>query len=165
MEMSFRAMRRKDRQLERSEAEACLAGGSFGVLATVDESGRPCAVPVSYVVLNGAVYFHSAKEGEKVDNIRREERVCFCVTGENEPLYNGDFTVRYESAVAHGRARLVPDGQEKMDALTVLCEKYFPDRRDEIAASLPSGSGHTLVYRIDIDQLTGKANRQTAAAE
>lgn len=163
MAEEFSPMRRKDRLMSQADAEACLARGEIGLLSTVSEAGRPCGVPVSYVVVNGRIYFHSAKDGEKVRNMRREPRVSFCTAVQDRPLYNGQFTVLYESAVAHGRAVEVTNEEEKARALRALCEKYFPDmERDTIVKGVEGGMAATAVFCIDIEHLAGKSNTEEA---
>jgi len=59
-------MRRKDRELPVDEAWRILAAGRVAHLGLIS-GGHPYVVPVSHVVLDGKIYFHSAREGEKVD--------------------------------------------------------------------------------------------------
>ncbi len=164
MAEQFSPMRRGERQMAQADAEAFLARGEVGVLSTVDGAGRPFGVPVSYVVVDGCIYFHSARDGEKVRNMRREPRVSFCTARQGNALYNGHFTVLYESAVAHGRVAEVADEAEKARALQALCEKYFPDMaRGTIEKGVAGGMAATAVFRIEIEHLTGKSNGEEAA--
>ena len=38
---------------------------------------QPLVVPLNYVYTDGKVYFHSASEGQKVDFLRKNPKVCF----------------------------------------------------------------------------------------
>jgi uncharacterized protein len=49
----------------------------IGRLATMDSEGYPYITPVNFVYHEGCVYFHCAPEGEKLDNLIRNPRVCF----------------------------------------------------------------------------------------
>lgn len=155
------AMRRKDRQVDAAEAKRILAEAEYGILSTVCEDGAPYGVPLSFVVTGDAIYFHCAKAGRKPINIEADNRVCFTAVGATHPefLDNFNFTTRYESAIAFGRARAVEDAQEKQKALYLLCEKYLPEFIDAAEASIEKSLGVTAVYRIDIESISGKANR------
>ena len=48
-----------------------------GRLGTVGRDGYPMAKPVNFAYHDGKIYFHTAKEGEKIDDIKRDNRVCF----------------------------------------------------------------------------------------
>lgn len=153
-------MRRKDRALPENEAAALLRGGQWGVLASADAEGVPLGTPLSYVVLDGAVYFHCALEGQKLRNIAAQPRVCFTVVGATQPAYTGGhFTAFYESAMAHGRAAVVADEDERRRALLALCEKYLPQHMDKAGEAITAAFAATCVVRIDLDRLSGKARR------
>lgn len=49
----------KDRELSASEALEVLEAGEFCVVSTVDVDGMPYGVPLSYVMLDGALCFHT----------------------------------------------------------------------------------------------------------
>ncbi|MGD9559976.1 MAG: pyridoxamine 5'-phosphate oxidase family protein [Oscillospiraceae bacterium] len=155
-------MRRKDRALPAADALALLQRGEYGVLASADVAGLPLATPLNYVLMDDALYFHCAPLGHKLSNIGARSDVSFCVVGATRPVYDGDFTTYYESAVVHGAATLVADDDEKRRALLALCQKYLPDDMDKAPASLAKSFGRTAVVRIAISRLTGKAKRPPA---
>ena len=64
-----KAMRRKDRAVSREEALEALRQGEYGVLSTIGPDGELYGVPLSYALLDEAVYFHCAREGRKLDNL------------------------------------------------------------------------------------------------
>ena len=68
----FHEMRRKKQQLLKKDAEEILYRGSFGVLALSGDDGYPYAVPISYIYDGEKLYFHSARQGHKLDAIGRE---------------------------------------------------------------------------------------------
>ncbi|MBC2581704.1 pyridoxamine 5'-phosphate oxidase family protein [Clostridium sp. DJ247] len=65
----FREMRRKDRELKNDEAIEILKNSEYGILSTVSQNGYPYGVPLSFIFSNNSIYFHSAIEGHKLDNI------------------------------------------------------------------------------------------------
>lgn len=155
----YKEMRRKDREIPQEEALQLLAGAEYGTLATADEAGNPYAVPLSFVVMDGQIYFHCALRGHKIDNLAARPAVCFSAVGKTQPVYNKDFSTLFESVVVFGAAHLVENAAEKTAALMALCQKYLPTHMDkapgDIARSLPA----TAVYAIKMQHITGKAKR------
>jgi nitroimidazol reductase NimA-like FMN-containing flavoprotein (pyridoxamine 5'-phosphate oxidase superfamily) len=150
-------MRRKDRQIPNAEARAILERGEYGVLSTVGSDGRPYGVPVSYCVIDGAIYFHCAVEGHKLDNIHDNPRVSFCVVGETEPL-PAEFATRYESCIVHGVAS-ESFGEEKQQALEGLVQEYSADFVTEGLDHIEQQRARARVYRIAIESISGKARK------
>jgi hypothetical protein len=59
------------------EIERILRETNIGRMASTGDDGYPYITPVNFVYYEGAIYFHSAPDGEKLDNIARNPRVCF----------------------------------------------------------------------------------------
>lgn len=152
-----RDIRRKDRLLPDQQALAVLEKAEFGTLATITPEGEPYAVPLSFVLWNGVVYFHCATTGEKVDNIAHNPAVCFSVVGGQEPTAEGGYSVYYRSCTVFGTARRVTDEKEFRDSLMALTVKHFPDNLDIFESELESQIKRTAVYAISIDRMTGKS--------
>ena len=154
----FPDMRQQKRQLSRPEAEEILAQGTYGVLSLNGGDGYPYGVPLSYVYLGNSIYLHCAREGRKLSHIRRDPRVSFCVVGEAYPLPD-KFSMQYRSAMAFGQASEVKD-EEKLPVLLAFLEKYstaeyLEKGREYAVKSLEK----TMVIRIEIEHLTGKARK------
>ena len=158
--MEVREPRRKDRKLPEEDAVGVLRRCDFGVLATADTEGGAYGVPLSYVWLNGAVYFHAALKGHKVENIKRDNRVTFTVVGERQPVYDNGFSTYYESAIVKGIVDEVSDPDEKYAALYALAEKYLPDHLDKADAEIKSQFKATRVCAVRPLSVTGKSKRR-----
>jgi len=150
-------MRRKDKERDAAFATGVLRDGEYMTLATVNADGTPYCVPLSFVLMDGAVYFHCAEEGQKIVNIGRDNRVCVsCVRyAKTKPE---SFSVAYESAVATGTCETVTDANEKLAALRALCEKYAKDYMDNFEADAAKSLRRTRVVKINIGAITGKAD-------
>jgi uncharacterized protein len=158
--MMFQEMRRQDRRLTRPEAEEILAHGLYGVLAINAGDDYAYGVPFSYVYQDNRIYLHCALEGKKLTLLRRNNKVSFGVVSGAEPLPH-KYSMKYQSAMAFGKAVEVKDNQEKLAALIALVEKYYADQdhiekgKVKAAESLDK----TLVLRIDLDHITGKVRK------
>ena len=152
-----RPMRRADRAMDLEDAAALLAHGTYGVLSTVGGDGKPYAFPLSYIFRNGAIYFHCATEGRKLDNLAANSAVSFCVIGQTKTLPR-EFATEYESAIASGNASPV-FGEEKREALVGILEKYSADFMESGLKYLAGQLERVSVIRIDVDHVSGKARR------
>ena len=92
-----------------------LSRRTSGVLALLGDGGWPYAVPLSYAFDGEKLYFHCAREGHKLDAIRREARASFCVVDRDE-VVPAEYTTYFRSAIAFGRVRVIEDEVQKRAA-------------------------------------------------
>ena len=151
----FRPMRRDRQQLSREECELILGRCTSGVLALTGDGGYPYAVPLSYVYTDGAIIFHSAVEGHKVDAIKRDSRCSFCVIDQDE-IKPDEFTTHFRSVIAFGRIHILEDADEKVQALRLLGRRYSPDDEPGLQHEIDKSLDHVLLLRLDIEHLSGK---------
>ena len=155
----MREMRRKDRLISKEEAMEVLKKGEYGILATVDEVGQPYGVPVSYVVLNDAVYFHATNAGgQKFDNFTKNSKVSFTVVGNTQVLPD-QFATLYESAIVIGEAILVDDEAERLAAFREFLPKYSPAFLAEGDQYIKTAGPMAMIIKISINEITGKSKR------
>ena len=150
-------LRRKDRGMPESEARALLERGEYGVLSLCGTDNEPYGLPLSYCVLDNAIYFHCALEGRKLDNLAVNNRASFCVVGATEVLPE-KFSTRYESVIVSGRISEALDA-EKQHGLEGLTDKYCPEYREKGLQYIASDAARTRVFKISIDTICGKARR------
>ena len=153
-----RPMRREDRRLDDAAALALLKRGEYGILSTSGKDSRPYGIPVNYVVMEDAIFFHCATEGQKLENITANRGVSFCVVGRTE-LLPDKFSTRYESVVVSGEAKVVEKPELKEKALNALVAKYAPGNMAAGKAYIEKLMDKTAVVRISIDHLIGKARK------
>ena len=150
----FREMRRNNQLLSLAECEEILRRNTSGVLAVCGDEGYPYTVPLSYVYLDGALYFHCANEGHKLDAIRGCDKVSFCVIDKDD-IVGEEYTTYFRSVVAFGRARVM-EGEEKFKPLVALCEKYYPGHLDHTEPKAAGALSRTCLVEISVEHMTGK---------
>jgi hypothetical protein len=138
--------------------ERLLKTCHVGRLGTNGKDGYPRIKPVNFAYHDGHIYFHTALEGEKIDDIRRDNRVCFetdlpiaFVRAVNQPC---EAEYLYRSVIIKGRASLVEDPDERMQAFRSLMEKYQP--KGGYGLYVEEKLGRTGIVRIDVEQMVGK---------
>ena len=114
-------------------------------------------VPLSYVYLGNSIYFHCAVEGKKLDLIRCNNKVSFCVVGPTQTLPDL-FSVQYSSAIVFGLVNEV-DGKEKLGILMAFLEKYSGNFFDQGKEYILANGHKTAVIKLEIAHMTGKAGR------
>jgi hypothetical protein len=129
-----------------------------GRLGTIGKDSYPRIKPLNFVYLEGTIYFHSAREGEKIDDINRDNRIIFEI---DEPLGYVKSDINpcsakylYHSVMIKGRAAIVNDDAGRLLAFKSLMMKYQPE--GGYGQFLPEKFAVTAVVRIDIEEITGK---------
>lgn len=121
-------MRRADREItEIKDILSVIDKCRVMRVAMRDENEELYIVPVNfgyeYENEKLKLYFHSAKEGRKLDIIRANPDVAFemdCdngVKGDDVPC---DYTCFYESVIGNGRAEILSGSEEKIKALKIM---------------------------------------------
>jgi len=151
----YREMRRKDRQLLDVDAFNILAKGEYGMLATSDMQNLPYVVPMSYVYVDNCIYLHCATEGQKLDNIKENPKVSFCVVGDTKVIPE-NFGTAFESIILFGKAEIIQDKQEMVKGLRALVNKYSYDYKVQGEEYINKDAGSTRVIKINIEHITGK---------
>jgi hypothetical protein len=150
-------MRRSDRQISYEEAIHILQKAEYGVMSTVSGDRIPYGVPLNFCVIENHIYFHSASEGHKIDNITNNPNVSFCAVGETCVLPE-QFGTKYESAIVFGTASEVFE-KEKWMALEGLLSKYSWNHYSEGLKYIQSHFEKTRVFKISIETITGKSRK------
>ncbi|MCG6931210.1 MAG: pyridoxamine 5'-phosphate oxidase family protein [Desulfofustis sp.] len=160
-------MKRKRCEItDRNEIDAILTRARIGRMATAGADGYPYITPVNYVYHRGSIYFHCSRVGEKLDNIRRDGRVCFEV---DIPLayldldYYGEnpdgcgVSQFYQCVVLRGRAEIVEGIEEKVDALNALVISHEPEgRKFQRITADTKAVAQCEVVAVRIESVTGK---------
>jgi uncharacterized protein len=134
-----------------------LEKGEYGILSTVSPDGQPYGVPVSYAYTQAVIYFHCAKGGHKLGNLRGNNKVAFCVVGETEVLPE-EFATKYESVIVFGEAFKATEA-ERRQGLLDLVKKYSPEFIEKGRQHIDDDHGKTVVYKIVIGTITGKSRK------
>ncbi len=150
-------IRRQDRVLDEARAHELLLSGEYGVLSMVTELGG-YGVPINYAVVGDTIYLHCAPEGRKLQALKHDSRVSFCVVG-SKRIVPEQFTTEYESVVAFGQARIVEDDDERRRALRAIVEKYAAQHIEEGLKAIERSLHRTAVVAIEVDSFSGKTKQ------
>ena len=152
----FRPIRKKKNEISTDAAKALLRSSRRGVLAVNGDDGYPYAIPINYLYdeENEKIIFHGAKSGHKVDALKKNDKICFTVFG-NEMVKEEAWAPFLQSVVVFGRCHLVESQEDAIALVKKFAAKYYPnmDMVNEEAAS----SGRAVqMFEIQIEHLSGK---------
>jgi nitroimidazol reductase NimA-like FMN-containing flavoprotein (pyridoxamine 5'-phosphate oxidase superfamily) len=141
-----------------SVIEHLLSTCHVGRLGTIGKDGYPVVKPLNFAYHNGKIYFHTALEGEKIEDMKRDDRVCFeidlpiaYVRAVNQPC---EAAYLYRSVIIKGRAVFVENPDERAMAFKGLMNKYQPE--GGYGQYVSEKLGLTGIVRIDVEQMSGK---------
>lgn len=135
-----------------------------GRIGSIDKDGFPQIIPMNFVFLNDAVYMHSHPRGEKLENIKNNNKVGFEVDKELEflpsyfthPTDASQADTLYISVVIKGIGTIVEDKNEKTLALNGLMEKYQPEGRYEKIRPNMSVVEEVAIIKVTPKTIRGK---------
>ena len=152
-------MRRKDREVtDVKEIENILESCKTASIAMTCD-GVPYVVPLSYgYELTGKqliLYFHSAKEGIKIDVLKLNPTVCFSIFEEGEPVHaktpcNAGYY--YSSVIGLGTVEFVEEAEEKQRALG----KMFSHQAGKEVVFTEAQADTVCVFKVISEEFTGK---------
>jgi nitroimidazol reductase NimA-like FMN-containing flavoprotein (pyridoxamine 5'-phosphate oxidase superfamily)/ribosomal protein S18 acetylase RimI-like enzyme len=160
-------MRKEIYRMSRDEALALLARAPVVHLATTNGAGEPILRTVHAVVSGGALAFHGAPAGEKLEALGRaavlsaEEVVAPIPSYFVDPERACPATTFYRSAQVHGVLEPVEDAEEKARVLAALMAKLQPE-----GGHVPVDATHPLyrkavagllIVRVSLECVDGKA--------
>lgn len=156
----FREMRRFKQALSFEECEEILKNGSSGVLALSGDMGYPYALPISYLYEGGKIYFHCAKTGHKIDSVKRNSKVSFCVIAKDE-IVPEKYTTKYKSIIAFGKIKIMDNSEEILRAIKNLGRKYAPNNTEEqLNNEISKDISGLCMLEMTIDHISGKQGRE-----
>ena len=173
-------MRRKDREMDKEFGLKVIDNARYGIVSMVNDDNKPHGIPLSLVRNENYLYFHSAKDGEKVNIFEKNNDVSVSFVGHvNVPgnytkeeleeilkdeskvnlLASSVFTTEFESAIIKGKVKLVEDEEERVKGMSLICEKHTPTMMDYFNMAINPGLEKVNIYRIEIEEITAKRKK------
>ena len=152
----FRKMRRGQQALSHEEMTDLLKTETRGVMSVQGDDGYPYGFPINhyYDEETNKIYVHGATFGHRVDAVRKDPKVSYCVFGQDFQK-EGDWAKYVKSVILFGKAELVEDADEIARICRLLCAK-FPCPEEYIETEIEKDTPRTLVIAINIEDMNGK---------
>ena len=152
----FRTIRKKKNEISQEAAKELLRASRRGVLAVNGDEGYPYAIPINYLYdeENHRIIFHGAKAGHKVDSLKKSDKVCFTVFG-NETIKEEAWAPHLQSVVIFGKCHLVESKDTIINLVKKFAAKYYPSE-DMVNQEVMSSGRGVQIFEIEIEHLSGK---------
>jgi nitroimidazol reductase NimA-like FMN-containing flavoprotein (pyridoxamine 5'-phosphate oxidase superfamily) len=148
-------MRRSDKEIaDPAELRRILEAARVCRLAMCD-GDRPYLVPLSFALDGDDLVLHAARDGRKLEVLRRNPAVCFEVEEgvAVRPAETAcDFSVGFRTVIGFGEVEFVEDPAERRRLLALFGPRYGAP-----PGELPEHEvARTRVLRVRVRELTGK---------
>lgn len=152
----FRPIRKKKNELTLEDTKCLLHSSRRAVIAVNGDDGYPYAVPINFLYCEdeGKIYFHGARVGHKVDSIKKCDKICFTVYG-NESIKKEDWAPFVQSTVVFGRCALITDQERAIEVVRKFAAKYYPNE-ELIEAEVKASGKAVQMFEITIEHMSGK---------
>ena len=151
----FRKMRRFKQQISNEDCIRILREQPRGILSMIGENGYPYGIPMNHLYMDdGHIYFHSAKEGHKIDALAKCNKVSYCVYDEGYRR-DGEWALNINSVVVFGRIDTVED-EEKKREICIRLVKKFTDDEDFLENELKNAFPRVNILELIPEHMTGK---------
>lgn len=128
----------------------------------------PYVVPLNFIWMNGAMYFHGAAHGRKINVIDANSNCCFTVAEDVGTMVSpipAKTDTAYMSVMLFGVLETVSDLNEATAAMQGMLDKYVPGYYDKnlsqshVERYRSSLGSHTVVFKLIPKVRTAKENQ------
>ena len=154
-----RLVREADRAVYDREAAYRILDEGFLCHVGFVVDGQPFVIPTSYGRKDDSLYIHGSAASRMLRQLKESVPVCVTVT-----LLDGlvlarsifNHSMNYRSVVVLGKATLVDDAKEKIEALRLLSEHIIPGRWADSRQPNERELKATSVLRLPIEEFSAK---------
>ncbi len=121
--------------------------------------GQPFVIPTGYARVEDRLYIHGSAASRMLRTLAGGVDVCVTVTLiDGLVLARSAFhhSMNYRSVVAFGKATVVDDPQEKLEALRAFTDHVIPDRWNEVREPNEQELKATLVLCLPLEEVSAK---------
>lgn len=157
----FREMLRKKQQLTQEACIEILKKEPRGVLSVLGDDGYPYGMPMNhyYYEEDGNIYFHSGKNGHRVDALKHCDKASFCVY-DGGFRRKGEWALNINSVIVFGRIELIED-QEKIYKIARLLSYKFTNDEEYIEREIQKSGPGTMMFALVPEHMTGKLVKES----
>jgi nitroimidazol reductase NimA-like FMN-containing flavoprotein (pyridoxamine 5'-phosphate oxidase superfamily) len=160
-----RVVREADRAVYDRETVYRILDEGFLCHAGFVVDGQPFVIPTSYGRKDASLYLHGSAASRMLRQMKEGVPVCITVTLlEGLVLARSIFnhSMNYRSVVILGKACLLDDPEEKLEALRILSEHILPGRWADSRQPNERELKATSVLRVAIEEFSAKVRQGPA---
>lgn len=143
---------------EDDEIRSIIEKCNICFLGLAETNGTPYVIPMNFGFKDGAIYLHSAPDGNLVNLVNANNNVCvtFCTDSKlvfQHPQVACSYRMKSQSVIAWGKVEFIEDLQEKEEALNILMGQYSEQK---FTYSLPAIK-NVKIWKITPSKISCKA--------
>ena len=138
--------------------DALMHKSEYGTLALCS-ANKPYSLPINFVKVGDALYFHGAKKGRKIDILKENSFASFSIVEAHamiQSYFSSDeglacpATQFFKSIIIDGVVEFVEEYEEKVSALSALMQKLQPEGKYKTLsdAAYTKAINATSVYKL-----------------
>ncbi|MGN1318702.1 MAG: pyridoxamine 5'-phosphate oxidase family protein [Lachnospirales bacterium] len=151
----FRKMRRINQQISDEKCIEILKNEPRGFLAVLGDSGYPYSIPLNHYYEDGKLYFHCAKEGHKIDAIKNNNKVSYCVIDKGTEI-EGKRGLDFNSVIVFGKMSILEDKNKIIEYVRKIGLKFFGLEPTYIENEIEKYKDKVNIIVLEIENMTGK---------
>lgn len=157
----FRPLRRIKQQLSHEDCIHILKNEVRGVLSVLGDDNYPYAMPINFYYSEdeNKIYFHGAKEGHKIDAIKKYDKVSFCVYDKGVLIEN-KIGLNYKSVIVFGRIKILEDEEKTINVCRLLASKFDFDKK-HVEDEIKNFSKHVMALELTPEHISGKSVKES----
>lgn len=148
-------MRRKEKEIKDKKEIEKIINKALVCRIAVSDNNHPYVFPVCFGYKDSCLYFHSARQGKKIEILKKNSKVCFEIDIDTELVESDkgcDWGIRYLSVIGFGKARFVEQVEKKREALSIIMNQYS-DKDYQV----PENSLEKVrIVKIEVKGMSGK---------
>ena len=157
----FRDLIRKNKKLSTEECISILKSEKRGVLSVNGENDYPYGMPMNhyYNEEDGRIYFHCGKVGHRLDSIKKDNKVSFCVY-DSGYRNDGEWALNIKSVIVFGKIEII-NNLEMITDISAKLSRKFTDDEKYIKQEIEQFAKATLLLALTPEHVCGKAIQES----
>jgi len=148
-------MRRKEKEISNKEEIVKILKDSKICRIAIHDNDYPYIVPMNYGYNDNKLYFHCAKEGRKIDLLKKNNKVGFEIEQSHEIIEDDiscKWTTKFSSIIGFGSIKIIDDFDAKVRGLDILMTHHGKSDNSYNEKAV----NHVLVLELSIENITAK---------
>jgi nitroimidazol reductase NimA-like FMN-containing flavoprotein (pyridoxamine 5'-phosphate oxidase superfamily) len=127
-------------------------------IGMVDKNNNPYVLPFNFGIKDEYIWFHSSKDGKKIETLKNNPKVCVSFSTDYE-LGNRDehvacsYFMKYKSVLVYGEIETITDYDKKIEGMNIIMNQYT--KRDDFKYNLPA-INNVNIFKLKINNITGR---------
>jgi len=152
-------MRRKDKEIVDEKVMISIIEKAIVCRVAMCWQDEPYVIPMNFGYQDNYIYLHSAREGRKLDILRKNGKVCIELDVDIELVQSQEAcktSMKYKSVLIFGKAVIVKDVAEKKKALDIIMHNHYYHNSPSLFHYPKNALEKIIIIKVKVEKITGK---------